>query len=128
MKVYNYIYFKFYQFFSIINGEMPGFLAMMAMCWLFLINSFTIFGFVVLNNEVLASQYTKVGGIMYAVIIFIVHQLYYSNDRKQKITEAYGEENRSSFLIGTIGVAAYAFFTFWIFFRFIVPKIGGILS
>lgn len=128
MKIYNYIYFKYYQFFSKINDEMPGFLAMMTMCWLLLINSFTIFGLLVLYNNGLSGGYTKIGGIIYALIIFIVHQTYYSSERKQKIYKVFIKEGRFSMLIGSTGAAAYAFFTFWIFFKFIVPDIAGVMN
>lgn len=125
MRIYDYIFYKLHHFFSSISDEMPVFLGVMALCWLFLINSFTIFGFLFLRYDHLASHYTKIGSILFGVFIISTHFIYFfRKNRHFKIIERHNKEKGILRLLGSLGVILYSFLTFWIFFKYIVPNVG----
>ncbi len=126
MKFYKYLFFKIYNFFSIINNEMPSFLAMMAMSWLLLINSLTVIGFIFIKNNHLAVLYSKTGSVIFTLTIIGLHYFYFSYKRKYlKIIKEF-ENSDSKSILGILGVILYVFLTFWVFFKYIVPNIEGI--
>ncbi len=128
MKIYDYFFYKLYLFFRELNPSMPGFLAMMALSWLFLFNFFTGYSLLNIYFGIGLNTYNKVFGILLSFIIIIVH--YYSflyKKRYVKILKKFSNESKALKLFGTLGVILYIVITIWILFVYIVPNIEGIL-
>ena len=128
MRIYNYIYYKLHIFFSQINHDMSGFLAMMAMCWLFLINLFAVFLLIHTYNSIISRGYTKLTGVILGLIIVFIHSVYFNKKKSFVILKKYKDEGIVQNIIGTISVLLYVTLSFYILFKFTVPGISGIYS
>ena len=128
MRVYNYIYYKLLVFFAQLNPNMAGFIAMMAMCWLFLINSFAIFGLILIKNPELSHGYSKITGIIFSLSIVLIHSLYFNRKRSFTILKKYRREGMTQNIIGSVAVILYVLISFYVLFYITVPNISGIAS
>ena len=126
MRIYNYIFFKIYQTLSVFD-ESPSFAAIIVLCWLFLFNSCTIISCAI-KDSVFTSYFCSYI-ITVTILIILVHFLYfYRKGKHLRIIEEYKNENKRSSTIGIIGAFLYVFFTVWVFFKYAVPIIGGVLK
>ncbi|GAF04451.1 hypothetical protein [Saccharicrinis fermentans] len=127
MKIYDYIFYKVYQILSAFD-ESPCFITVIVLCWLFLFNSFTVIDYVI-QNEKLSAFFTKPITISYGVFFTALHFLYfYHKGRYLKIIEKFQRESKHASAIGFISISLYIFLTVWIFAKYTVPNMAGVLK
>ena len=125
MRIYDYIYYKVYQFLSVFD-ETPSFATVIVLCWLFLFNSFTIIDFAIQSKE-LSAFFNKPTTIAYGVFFTAMHFLYfYRKGRDLRIIEKYQRESKWTSAIGFISVSLYICITVWLFAKYTVPNAAGI--
>ncbi|MBI9057001.1 MAG: hypothetical protein JEZ01_04440 [Labilibaculum sp.] len=127
MKIYNYLFFKIYQILSVFD-ESPTFATIIVMCWLFLFNIFTLFD-LLLQMKTVSELLGNITPLPFITVILASHLIYFY--RKQKyiiVLDRFIKEGKYSNIFGTIGVVLYIFLSIWVFFKFTVPYIGGILK
>ncbi len=121
MIVYNYIYIKIYQFFRLINEDIPDFLATMAMSWLFFFNIISIKVYLELSGKVF--DYNKEMFIIFVVSILVIHYLLFSfNDRYETILVKFKNEKKAIKIIGSVLVLGYVLLSSYLFFYFAIPN------
>jgi len=128
LKIYEYLFYKLYLFFLIIDKDMPKFLSIMALCWLMFFNVITVLGKILTFYPELGYSINKtIIGILLGTIIFLIHFFYFSwKDRYLTIIERYKIESEKSKLFGTIGVLFYIGLSTGICLFYSVPKIQSI--
>ncbi len=126
MRTYNYIFYRTFQILSVFNKS-PGFAAILVLCWLFLFNSCTIISCVIKNRELTIYFYSCI--IVFTILIIMLHFLYfYRKSRYLRIIKKYKDESRNSSIAGIVLTLIYMILTVWLFFKYAVPNIGGVLK
>lgn len=126
MLIYDYIFYKLYQFFKTINDDMPAFLAVMLLSWLFFFNTVSISGLILLRNPEYVIYTNKILGGVIGVFILSFHFLYFfTGEKVEKIKNRFRRTNLITEIFGTLGVLLYIFLSSWICLRYIVPKLGN---
>jgi len=128
MKVFDYIYYKYFRFFNSFSDEMPDFIAMMAVCWLLFMNSYALMALIVVQFElniveIFSNQVLGVG-IGLAILTFGYFRFLYKR-RYRMIIDQFERESKNAFLQGTVYVVAYTVASFWITLVYVVPFIGS---
>lgn len=126
MKVYNYIFYKTYQILSAFD-ESPSFATIIVLCWLFLFNSCSLVSCVIKNTAITTYFYSYI--VAFGILVIVLHFLYfYFKGRHLRIIENYKRESKRSSIIGIIGAFIYIILTNWLFFKYSVPNIAGVLK
>ena len=122
MRIYDYIFFKAYQI-GFAFDDSPAFGTVIVLCWLFLFNLFTLSEYVL--EEIGLSPFSNlVVTIIVCILILFGHfYLFYYKNRYLSIHDRFKDENKTSRILGTIGVLAYGFFTVYVAFKYTVPHV-----
>lgn len=129
MKIYDYIFYKTWIFFRLINPDLSGFLAVMALCWLFLFNTVPIIALVVLVNRIeLVEFFNKIIGAFAGIAIVSIHFAYFNRKKVKKIYTQYNNEKKSNKILGSILVVLYVVASIYVCLKIAVPMIDRLIN
>lgn len=129
MRVFDYIYFKYYQFFKVLNDEMPEFIAMMAFCWTLLMNSTTIMvGVGVLFEwDILTVFSNRLLGLGVSIgILLLCYSRFSYKDQSDLIINRYQNESPKEHKQGIALALSYSVVSFWVCLKCVVPFLASL--
>ncbi|MCU4156796.1 hypothetical protein J1N10_12470 [Carboxylicivirga sp. A043] len=123
MKIYRYLFHKYYILFSAFTDS-AGFYVNILLCWLLMFNSFTLVDYF-LSDIIAPELVDKTTIIIYILLILAIHFSYFNSDRIDKIVnEEFNNENIKVGRLGILGAIGFVLITVWFFFNYTVPFVG----